>query len=207
MDSMSGNPAGQNDSEAARPEVKEGEIVSVDAPPIPPKGMSAHEADEIRRQAEQVVKQLGDLMGSKEMEIIDSMSSVGIQSQRTAAGYLDLLKGRVSVLLNEGGPSKDIANSMSDLRMALDQIDPNAPPRTIWDRMYRIFPFFGRHNPVSILQKIALRYEPVSRQVSLIETRLREGRTMLVRDNVELRKTLRAARRAGTGDTQKCVPG
>jgi uncharacterized protein YaaN involved in tellurite resistance len=38
------------------------------------------------------------------------------------------------------------------------------------------------------LQKIALRYEPVSRQVTLIETRLREGRTMLVRDNIELRK-------------------
>jgi uncharacterized protein YaaN involved in tellurite resistance len=39
-----------------------------------------------------------------------------------------------------------------------------------------------------MLQKIALRYEPVSRQIATIETRLREGRGVLVRDNVELRK-------------------
>jgi uncharacterized protein YaaN involved in tellurite resistance len=77
---------------------------------------------------------------------------------------------------------------MRDLRIALDQIDPNAKPRTFWDRLYNLFPFFGMRNPIRILQKIALRYEPISRHVTVIETRLRDGRTMLVRDNVELRK-------------------
>jgi uncharacterized protein YaaN involved in tellurite resistance len=38
------------------------------------------------------------------------------------------------------------------------------------------------------LEKIAIHYEPVSRQVLLIESRLRQGRIMLTRDNVELRK-------------------
>jgi uncharacterized protein YaaN involved in tellurite resistance len=39
-----------------------------------------------------------------------------------------------------------------------------------------------------VLEKIALRYESVSRQIAVIETRLREGRMMLSRDNIELRK-------------------
>ncbi len=37
------------------------------------------------------------------------------------------------------------------------------------------------------MSKIALRYEPISRQVAVIETKLRDGRALLVRDNVELR--------------------
>jgi uncharacterized protein YaaN involved in tellurite resistance len=160
----------------------------IQADVTPPQGMSAQEVDEVRRQAAQIVSQLGEVMGSKELEILDGMANMGVQSQRSAATQLDLLKGRVSTFLNDGGPSREIANSMRDLRIALDQIDPHAEPRTIWERMYRVFPFFGRNNPVRILQRIALRYEPVSRQITLIETRLRDGRTMLVRDNIELRK-------------------
>ena len=53
----------------------------------------------------------------------------------------------------------------------------------------RGLPFGGRRNPlVRRLNKIALRYEPVSRQVAEIEGRLRDGRTLLARDNVELRQ-------------------
>jgi uncharacterized protein YaaN involved in tellurite resistance len=160
----------------------------IQADVTPPPGMSAQEVDEVRRQAAQMVSQLGEVMGSKELEILDGMANMGVQSQRSAASQFDLLKGRVSTFLNDGGPSREIANSMRDLRIALDQIDPHAEPRTIWERMYRVFPFFGKNNPVRILQRIALRYEPVSRQITLIETRLRDGRTMLVRDNIELRK-------------------
>jgi uncharacterized protein YaaN involved in tellurite resistance len=156
--------------------------------PNPPKGISEEEAEKIKSDAAALVKRLGEATGSQELEILDNMANMGIQAQRNAAGYLDLLKARVSTFLSDGGPSREIANSMRDLRIALDQIDPNAVPRTGWDRIYNIFPFFGRYNPVRILQKIALRYEPVSRQVTIIETRLREGRTMLIRDNVELRK-------------------
>jgi uncharacterized protein YaaN involved in tellurite resistance len=156
--------------------------------PNPPRGMSADEAQNVKRQAAGLVKQLGEVAGSKELEILDDMANMGVQAQRSASGYLDLLKARVSTFLSDAGPSREIANSMRDLRIALDQIDPSAAPRTIWDRLYQIFPFFGRHSPVRILQRVALRYEPVSRQVTIIETRLRDGRTMLVRDNVELRK-------------------
>ena len=58
------------------------------------------------------------------------------------------------------------------------------------DRIFGVLPFFkGRYNPVlRAVNKIALRYEPVSRQVTNIEASLREGQALLVRDNVELRK-------------------
>jgi uncharacterized protein YaaN involved in tellurite resistance len=154
----------------------------------PPSGMSDEEAQKIKNQAAALVKQLGDASGSKELEILDNMANMGMQTQRNAAGYLDLLKARVSTFLSDAGPSRDIANSMRDLRIALDQIDPHGAPKSIWDRIFNVFPFFGKYNPVRILQRVALRYEPVSRQISVIETRLRDGRALLIRDNVELRK-------------------
>ncbi len=154
----------------------------------PPKGMSDEEAQKVKSQAATLVKQLGDASGSKELEILDNMANMGMQTQRNAAGYLDLLKARVSTFLSDGGPSREIANSMRDLRVALDQIDPHGAPRSIWERIFNVFPFFGRYNPVRVLQRVALRYEPVSRQIAVIETRLRDGRALLIRDNVELRK-------------------
>jgi uncharacterized protein YaaN involved in tellurite resistance len=163
------------------------EIVSIGGP-RPPSNMPPHEAEKVRAEATALIKRLGDAAGSREMEILDGLTNVGIQTQRNAAGYLDLLKARVGTFLSEGGPSRDIARSMRDLRIALDQIDPHGPPRSVWDRLHRMVPFFGRANPVRALQRIALRYEPVSRQIATIETRLREGRGVLVRDNVELRK-------------------
>ena len=187
---MEQNP-GQSQEEAAKQaepvEVNSSEIVAAGGPK-PPKGMSEAEANKIRTQALALMKQLGDATGSKEMEILDDMSNMGVQTQRNSAGYLDLLKARVSTFLSDGGPSREIANSMRDLRIALDQIDPHAKPKSVWDKIYNVFPFFGRNNPVRILQRIALRYEPVSRQIAVIETRLREGRAVLGRDNVELRK-------------------
>ncbi len=158
------------------------------AGPSPPAGMSDEEVRKVRSQALALVKQLGESNGSRELEILDGMTNLGVQSQRNAASNLDLLKARVSTFLNDGGPSREIANSMRDLRIALDHIDPHAAPKSAWDRVFNLFPYFGRHNPVRMLQRVALRYEPVSRQIATIETRLRDGRAVLVRDNVELRK-------------------
>ena len=142
---MEQNP-GQSQEEAAKQaEPVEGissEIVAAGGPK-PPKGMSEAEANKIRTQALALMKQLGDATGSKEMEILDDMSNMGVQTQRNSAGYLDLLKARVSTFLSDGGPSREIANSMRDLRIALDQIDPHAKPKSVWDKIYNVFPFFG----------------------------------------------------------------
>ncbi len=171
---------------SGEPEILMAEVVEAGGPK-PPKGMTDEEVQKIRHEATAIVQRLGEVSGSREMEVLDGMANMGVQAQRNAASHLDLLKARVSTFLSDAGPSREIGNAMRDLRIALDQIDPNKP-RTIWDRLYNTFPFFGKLNPVRILQRIALRYEPVSRNIAIIETRLREGRTMLVRDNVELRK-------------------
>jgi uncharacterized protein YaaN involved in tellurite resistance len=155
--------------------------------PSPPKGMSDDEVKKLNRQATDLVKQLGEVTGSKELALLDNMTNMGIQAQRNAAADLDLLKARVGTFLSEGGPSREIASSLTELRLSLDQIDPHSINRSFWNRLAD-FSFFGRYNPVRTLQKIALRYEPVSRQIAVIETRLRDGRSMLIRDNVELRK-------------------
>ncbi|MDP6668047.1 MAG: toxic anion resistance protein, partial [Dehalococcoidia bacterium] len=62
--------------------------------------------------------------------------------------------------------------------------------RSMVSRAMGSVPFVSnRYNPiVRALGKVALRYEPVSKQVSVIETRLLDGRALLVRDNIELRK-------------------
>ena len=175
------------ESESIEDPITTTDLVAVGAPE-PPKSMTDEEATRVQEQAVALVEQLGAASGSKEMEILDNMTNMGVQSQRSAAGNLDLLKARVSTFISDGGPSKEIANSLRDLRIALDHIDPHGGPRTAWDRAYNIVPFFGRNNPIRVLQRIALRYESVSRQIATIETRLREGRGLLMRDNIELRK-------------------
>jgi uncharacterized protein YaaN involved in tellurite resistance len=49
-------------------------------------------------------------------------------------------------------------------------------------------PFLRNNALVRKLKRIAVRYEPVSKQIVVIETKLREGRNLLARDNVELRR-------------------
>ena len=139
-----------------------------------------------------LVKALGDASTvSAELKLLDGVTSVGLQARRNAAMQLDLLKTRVGTFLNEGGTSQEIAEGLRDLRLALNQINPAEITQPgIGYRLVGVLPFFrDRVNPmVSALNRIALRYEPVSRQVGQIETKLHDGRALLAQDNVELRK-------------------
>ena len=155
-----------------------------------PRAMSDDEVGEVQSEAEEIVTQLRDASGSDEMEMLDAIMSVGLQPQRNAAGQLELLRSRIGTFLNAGGTSKEIADGLRDLRVTLDEINPREMSQPgIRSRIFGALPLVkGRYNPVGrALQKIALRYEPVSRQVAIIETRLSDGRALLVRDNVELR--------------------
>ena len=160
--------------------------------PVAPRGMSDDEAQKIQIQAMELVRSIGDAAtGSTELKLFDGIANVGIHAQRNAAKQLDLLKTRVGTFLNEGGTSEEIAEGLRDLRLALNQINPAEMTHPgIGQRVVGVLPFFkGRFNPmVGALNKIALRYEPVSRQVGHIESKLRDARGLLVRDNVELRK-------------------
>lgn len=156
----------------------------------PPSGMSADEIEQAKRQARELVSGLRDSAGSRQLAVVDEITSTGVQAQRNAGRQLELAKTRLGTFLSEGGASKEIATGMVDLRVALNRIDPNLSRRGLWGRTVAAMPFLhGRNNPiVRALEKIALRFEPVSKQVTIIESRLREGRALLARDNVELRK-------------------
>lgn len=77
---------------------------------------------------------------------------------------------------------------MVDVRITLDQINPHQAGKTgLAGRVVGKVPFFGAAARRT-LQKIAIRYEPVSQQFAHIQNRLRDGRAVLASDNVELRK-------------------
>ncbi len=156
--------------------------------PVAPKGMTDKEAQEMRARAAQIVERLKDATGSKEMEIVDGITAVGIQAQRHAGTELELLRARVGEMITKDGPGAKISNDLVDLRVTLNQIDPHqAGQENFLRRIIYLVPF-ARDPLLRVLEKIAVRYEPVSQQVVIIETRLREGRMMLSRDNIELRK-------------------
>ena len=156
--------------------------------PAYPQGLSEEEQQQLKERALSLVDQLVGSSGSREMELADSITSLGIQSQRRAGTELDLLKGRMGEILSQDGPGAQISRELVDLRVTLDQINPHQAGKTwIGGRLLGKIPFLG-NTTLRTLEKIAIRYEPVSRQVSLIETRLRDGRAVLARDNMELRK-------------------
>jgi uncharacterized protein YaaN involved in tellurite resistance len=152
-----------------------------------PQGVTPEEAEKIKQSAITLAQQLIDAAGSKELEIADSMAGLGIQAQRQAASELGLLKAKVKDLCGREGLTNQVTGDLVDLRIALKQIVPPELKREgLLPRIMSFLPL--RRRLLRILEKIALSYEPVSRQVAVIETRLREGRTVLARDNVELRK-------------------
>lgn len=163
------------------------DVAAAKKEPPAPKGMSGEQIEELRAQAQTVARQLEEAGGSKEMEIIDSVVSVGLQAQRHAALELGLLKARVRDTFNREDSTEQVTTDLVELRMALKQIaPPELSQQSFFGRLLDLLPF--RRRILRLLEKIAMRYEPVSRQVVVIETRLRQGRMMLTRDNVELRK-------------------
>lgn len=163
------------------------EIAATKHEPPAPKNMTDAQVEELRTQAQTVARQLEEASGSKEMEIIDAIAGLGLQAQRHAASELGLLKARMRDAFNRADSTEQVTTDLVELRMALKQIAPaELSQQSLFGRLLDLLPF--RRGILRLLEKIAMRYEPVSRQVVVIETRLRQGRMMLTRDNVELRK-------------------
>lgn len=179
-----------NEQEAERVTESAAAVVSAEVSrrPAPPRTMSADEVDEAHRQASDLAHGVRDSSGSKQLAVLDEVTSVGMKSQRNAGRQLELVKTRLAVFLNEGGASKAVATDLIDLRTALDRINPKLERRGLFARTIGALPFVRGSVLVRSLTKIALRYEPVSKQITVIETKLREGRALLARDNVELRR-------------------
>ena len=152
--------------------------------PAPPVGLPEAKVAELKGRAAALIRQLEGAGGSKELALVDSVTHLGIQAQRKAGAKLDLFRGRVGDMVTQGGAGAEISKDLVELRLALRRIDPHELRQPGFLRRV-----LGQLTPVlSVLEKIALRYESVSRQVTAVETRLREGRMMLSRDNIELRK-------------------
>jgi len=158
--------------------------------PTKGKGINDETARELQQRSRDLVKQLIEASGSEELEVTDSITGVGIQAQRSAGADLDLLRTRIRDMITKEGPGGKISNDLIELRLTLNEINPHELKRkgSIWKMLSRL-PFFDMLDPgLKILEKIAIRYEPISKQVGIIEMRLREGRMMLTKDNIELRK-------------------
>ena len=185
------NKSIENEIEQESDTIEEVEVLPAEIrEPRAPAGMSEEEAQEVRREASELVEQLAQATGGSAFEVLDDISNVGMATQQRAASQLGLLKTTIGSLLSEGGPSKEIANGLRDLRVALNAVNPHELTEpSIRDRIADALPFGGKQGSlVRRLNKIALRYEPASRQAAAIETKLRDGRALLVRDNAELRQ-------------------
>ena len=183
------NPKKEANAELTLP--ASAEIHAQDDPMLDvPEGITEEEALELRERAASLVNQLEEARGSKALALIDRVTAVGIQSQRRAGTELDLLKARMADLLTQDGSGAEISNDLVELRLVLNEINPNELSKPgFLRRIFSFLPFIGKFpSLLRILERIAIRYETVSRQVQIVETKLREGRSMLRRDNVELRK-------------------
>lgn len=182
------NDSDQNDNEALDVAL----LDAGEAPELlgPPTDMSVAEIGEAKRQARDLVQSLRESSGGRQLAVVDDLAATGVQAQRNAGRQLELSKTRLATFLDEGGASKEIATGMVDLRVALNRINPTLEQRGFWARTVGALPGAngGDNAVVRALQRVALRFESVSKQVTVIETKLRDGRRLLERDNVELRK-------------------
>jgi uncharacterized protein YaaN involved in tellurite resistance len=167
------------------------EIISQDPEPVElPEGIAEEEAEDLRERATELINQLKEARGSKALAMIDRVTTIGIQSQRRAGAELDLLKTRMADLLTQNGSGAEISKDLVELRIVLNEINPHELSKPgIFRKLFGFLPFIEKlPSLLKILERIAIRYETVSRQVLVVETKLREGRSMLRRDNIELRK-------------------
>ena len=167
-----------------------GEAVEVRPAPELPKGVSEEAAVVLRQVASELARKLEAVSGSEKLEAVDSISNLGIQAQRGAASEFDLLRARVGDMITKDGAGGAIVKEMTELRLTLAKISPYpAEQKGVLARVLRGGPFGLRSSAArGILERIAARYEPVSKQIVIIESRLRDGRVVLARDNIELRK-------------------
>jgi uncharacterized protein YaaN involved in tellurite resistance len=164
-----------------------------DAESKPPAKSQRIDNDMVKKledESKELVKQLGEASGSQELKLIDRIVGIGLKAQRTAGADLDLLRTRIRDMLTQGKTTDKISNELIGLRMALNAINPHELiGKNFATKLLSRFPFFRVFDPgIKVLKKMAIRYESVSNQVWIIEKKLREGRLMLTKDNLELRK-------------------
>ena len=125
-----------------------------------------------------VADRISESTGSKSLELIDGLATLGAQAQRRSGEELDLLRARIGDIFTRGGPGSEVSADLLKLRVALRQIDPNELSRAgPLRRVFGFLPAIGRSMPaLRMLEKISQRHSSVTKEVEMIETRLREGK-------------------------------
>ena len=129
-----------------------------------------------------------DSTGARQLAVLDEVSSGRVTSQRNAGRQLELVKTRMSTLLDAGGASRDVANGADRPASRTRQDQPGPRAASLWARTVGSLPVMRGNALMRALKKVALRYESASKQIVVIETKLAQGGTLLARDNVELRR-------------------
>ncbi len=183
-------PEQQEDDPAIIPATSPEIATSESEIPIAPHGITDEETQELQSRARELVEGLQAASGGRQLELIDSMTNLGMQAQRKAGSELDLLRGRVGDMITQDRPGAEVSRGLVELRLALNEINPlELRQQGLVRRLFSMVPIVGKiTSGLPVLERIAIRYEPVCRQVGVIENRLRDGRMMLIRDNLEMRQ-------------------
>lgn len=128
-------------------------VITSRAEPVAPPGITAAESQEFQAKAATAIKQLEESSGGKEMELVDSITAVGVQAQRHAGRELELLRARVGDMMTRGGPGEKISQDLLDLRLALDQINPHELNRSWFRSVVSTLPLVNRFSPMVIRLK------------------------------------------------------
>lgn len=143
------------------------------------------EANVLDERAAAIVAQVEASTGSKEMELFDSVSAVGVEAQRRGGHELESLRIRVGEMLGSEAVASRVTKELINLRIELGKISPKGKSSTR-ARFLGALPF--GNSALHQLERIAVRYETVSKQIVTVERRLAEGRAMLRSDNEQLRQ-------------------
>lgn len=141
---------------------------------------------EAQHRALEIVSELRGSSGSKQLAVLDEVTSIGSRTQRNAGRQLGLVAGRLAEFADGGGSAKAISDDLVELRTVLDRVDPGS--RGVVARAVAHVPGLRTRFISRRLTKVAVLHESVAKQVVIIEDRLTSGRDLLTRDNVELRQ-------------------
>ena len=104
----------------------EHEATVTGTPALAPEIMTSEEIELAHGQAEALVRGVRKSTGSRQLAVLDEVTSVGVESQRNAGRQLELVKTRLATFLDAGGASKDITLELVDLRRCARPHQPRA---------------------------------------------------------------------------------
>ena len=113
--------------------------------PLAPQGITDEETQELQSRARDLVEGLQAASGGRQLELIDSMTNLGMQAQRKAGSELDLLRGRVGDMITQDGPGAEVSRGLVELRLALNEINPlELRQQGLVRRLFSMVPIVGK---------------------------------------------------------------